>query len=76
MFSKFQSGSRPNVLSFYRVKQGTMYFNRYTVHFCSVFKNNQQMQFLTVLLLHSTARTYFDSRASSSGCFSMLTELH
>jgi hypothetical protein len=35
----------------------------------------QKMHFLTVLLLHSTATTCFDARASSSGSFSVPAEL-
>jgi hypothetical protein len=44
--------------------------------FYSVFTNNLQMQFFTVLLLHSTAAECFDARASSSGNFSVPAELH
>jgi hypothetical protein len=40
-----------------------------------VFINNQQMNLLTVLLLHSTAPTCFDARALSSGNFSVPAEL-
>jgi hypothetical protein len=41
-----------------------------------IFKNNQQIHFLTVLLLNSISPTSFDARASSSGRFAMPTELH
>jgi hypothetical protein len=52
------------------------FFNLYIVQFYTVFTNNQQMHFLTVLFLYSTAPTCFDARASSSGSFSMPAELH
>jgi hypothetical protein len=41
----------------------------------SSISNNQQLHFLTVLLLHSTAPTCFDARASLSGSFSVPAEL-
>jgi hypothetical protein len=50
-------------------KCNVSYCNLCTVHFYIVFINNQHIQLLTVLLLHSTAPTCFDARASSSGSF-------
>jgi hypothetical protein len=41
-----------------------------------VFINNQQMHFLTVLLLHSITPTCLDTRVSSSASFSVPAELH
>jgi hypothetical protein len=40
-----------------------------------VFIKNQQMHFLTVLLLHSASPTCFDTRASSSGSFPVPAEI-
>jgi hypothetical protein len=51
------------------------FFNFYTVNFCSVFTNNQQCTFDS-LLLHSTASAGFEARATSSGSFCVPAELH
>jgi hypothetical protein len=52
-------------------------FYFHTIHFCSMFINNQQMHWIfSSLWFYSAAATCFDMCVSSSGSYSVPAELH